>query len=259
MKRILPLLLAFLPVMPLTAQVRIDHAIELNSSDPSQRRVSGLRTAIGANEGISVEAYRAGVFATAGTEADAWTVELAGLVGPPVTGMALTFFAPGPLPGPLALRINGNGPYPITWGGDQVVAGSSVTSGSLVPLVFDGTTFQLMSAARTGPKPCTSGSVAVNDLYCMDLSAGPDLVDFFQASNACGERGMRLCSWAEFSAACDQRNALGLSIIGQYEWVGSTCNEDGFARVSGLSSCVSTGCAAAMGGTARAFRCCSDR
>jgi hypothetical protein len=131
--------------------------------------------------------------------------------------------------------------------------------GTILSLVFNGSAFQAMNHRTRGASDCPAGMVSVNDQFCVDIALAPDAMDFFAAADHCGARGARLCSWAEFMSSCVERVDLGLVMVGQYEWVGSACNENGLARISGLSSCTSTACAFATGDQDRRFRCCKER
>ena len=241
------------------AQVVIDAPVQLSAAEEALRQVTGLSLANLPTEAVSVASYRTGLFTTATTTGSEWSVIDPGVEGGPSAGTAISFLAPAPVTGPVSLRFNGLGPFPLTNGPSSPLLGISVTEGSVMQLVFDGIGFQVMNPRHDGLRPCPSGMATVNDQFCMDLQPTTELLDFFQASAACGARGARLCSWSEFIAGCDLRIPLGITIVGQYEWVGSTCNEDGQARVSGLSSCFSTGCGNATGSTLRMHRCCVER
>jgi hypothetical protein len=259
MRRLPLTLFVLLACTVLTAQVRIDAAIEFSAADEALRQVTGLGQAVLPTEAVSVSSYRTGLFAIATSDGTEWAVSLNGIEGAPTPGTAITVLSPAPLTGPVLLRFNGLGPYALTMGPSSPLDGAATTEGAPLLIVFDGTGFQVMAPSHKGLRPCPPEMATVNDQYCMDLLPNTELMDFFQASAACGARGARLCSWSEFIAGCDQRIPLGITIVGQYEWVGSTCNEDGQARVSGLSSCFSTGCGNATGSTLRMHRCCLER
>jgi hypothetical protein len=258
--RRLPLTLFLSLACPfLIAQVRVDGAIQLSAADEALRQVTGLAPARLPTEAVSVASYRTGLFAIATSDGTEWAVTIDGIQGDPTPGTAITVLSPTPPTGPVLLRVNGAGPYALTVGPSTPLDGSATAEGSPLLLVFDGTGFQVMDPSHKALRACPTEMATVNDQFCMDLEPNTELMDFFQASAACGARGARLCSWSEFIAGCDQRIPLGITIVGQYEWVGSTCNEDNQARVSGLSSCFSTGCGNAIGSTLRMHRCCLER
>ena len=241
------------------AQVRIGSPVRSSAADEALRQVTGLTEAVLPTEAVSVTSYRTGLFATATSNGLEWSMTVTGIDGAPTTGTALSLLAPAPVTGAIQIRFNGSGPFGLTSGPSTPVLGIAISEGTPLQLVFDGTGFQLMDPRHRALRQCPAGMVAVNEQYCMDLQPDTELKDFFQASAVCGAQGARLCSWSEFVAGCDQRIPLGITIVGQYEWVGSTCNEDGQARVSGLSSCFSTGCGTATGSTLRTHRCCLER
>ena len=234
MKRLSALSILLLPVM-IMGQVHVDGSVRLTAADEALRQVTGLSDAVLPGDGINVASYRSGHFAVASVEGAIWQVTMPGMGAPPTLGASFTILSPGVSSGPVSLNLNGSGPYPLRVGPDSILDWATVATGSILALTFDGSGFQVMNHRTRGPRP------------------------FFDSAIACGQRGLRLCSWAEFTVGCELRSVLGITILGQYEWVGSSCNENGNARVSGLSSCTSTGCTPATGGVGRVHRCCTER
>ncbi|MEO8590187.1 MAG: hypothetical protein ABI432_12510 [Flavobacteriales bacterium] len=242
-------------------QVYIDHAIQLTGTDGADRQVTGLAPLTDPSTALSVEAERRAmlVHAQAGA-APVWSVDIPALSGVPLTGTHITVRVPDNATGPVSLLLNGVGPFDVVTGPGAVLEGTLVPSGSILSLVFTGTAFQLMNGETRTLRTCPNGLVAVNGQFCIELQQDTAVVDFFAAATDCGTRGLRLCSWAEFHVACVKRTMLGINdIIGDYEWVGSACNENGSARIAGSSSCTATACALAFGSTDRPYRCCADR
>jgi hypothetical protein len=235
-------------------QVHIDRPLELSAADEALRHITGLRFAVEADEAVNVGTVRSGLFAIAEPLSTSWTLTVPALAEPPTTGTSLNVLFPDAVPGDLSIFINGSGPYPILVDHVNVLDGADLEPGTILALVFNGSAFQVMNHRVREVSDCP-----VNDQFCVDIALAPDAMDFFSAADHCGARGARLCSWAEFMSSCVERVELGLAMIGQYEWVGSACNENGLARISGLSGCTSTACAFATGDLDRNFRCCTER
>jgi hypothetical protein len=240
-------------------QVHLDRSVQLTADDEALRQITGLRDATRPDEVSNVATVRMGLFAVAELLDTNWSVTMPALDGPPSTGSSLHVLFPDTIPGDLTLVLNGSGPYSILVDNATVLDGASFDPGTILSLVFNGTAFQSMNHHRPRPTDCPDGMVPVNDGFCIDVQLAPDPLDFFQAADHCGARGARLCSWAEFMSSCVERIELGLAMVGEYEWVGSACNENGLARISGLSGCTSTACAFATGDQDRRFRCCQER
>jgi hypothetical protein len=237
----------------------VDGSIQLTGSSESMRQVTGLAAPFGNMDALPVFSLRAGVLMTAAAVDDQWVVELPTSMLPLQPGTALSVIAPEPIAGPVLMAVNDGSSYPLRYASTVDLMGTSISPGTILSLVFDGSVFQVTSRPSYERADCPTGTVPVGEHYCMDTMLTGPATDLFLAARACGDRGMRLCTWAEFIAGCDRRLELGISVLGEYEWVNSTCNEDGFARVAGLTSCASTGCTAATGGTPRPFRCCTER
>jgi hypothetical protein len=242
-------------------QVYIDHAIQLIGTDAADRQVSGLAPLSDPTTALSVEAERRGMLVhTQAGAAPIWTVDIPSLSGVPLTGTHITVRVPENATGPVSMLLNGLGPYDVITGPSAVLDGTTIPPGSVLSLVFTGAAFQLMNGEVRTLQPCPSGLIAANSQFCVELQQDTAVVDFFAAASDCGARGLRLCSWAEFHVACTNRTVLGITdIVGDYEWIGSTCNEDGEARIAGSSACATAACGFAFGSTDRPYRCCTDR
>jgi hypothetical protein len=98
----------------------------------------------------------------------------------------------------------------------------------------------------------------VNEQFCIEPANRPAaLLD--AASVSCANLGRRICSWAEFHAACARQGELGVSTTSNdWEWTNNTANEDLNARVVKLNDCGSAGTRNAVT-VAAPFRCCYTR
>ncbi|MCB0764751.1 MAG: hypothetical protein KDB84_08610 [Flavobacteriales bacterium] len=253
---------AFTCMLPqlLGAQVRVDGGIRLVGQDPSDRRVSGLAPSTNAADALSAGVEQAGTYRLANSVSGSdWTMEVAGLDGAPDLGTQLVVRAPGTVPGPVAITINGHGPYPVTYGPDEALDGASVTAGAIFSVVFDGSAFQVLNGPVHSLRDCPTGMVAMNDGLCIDQVEHPaGNRDFFAAIELCADQGRRLCSWGEWYVACVNGPALGVqAMTGNWEWTNDAGNSDGQARWVGNSSCTTAGVSATTVTTR--FRCCYSR
>lgn len=244
-----------------SAQVRVDGPVELTGGAGSERQVTGLAPLKDPAAALSVESERqAGLVHAEAGMAPAWIVDVPALQGAPVTGTHITIKVPEGASGPVSILLNGQGPYSVLTGPATPLQAEEVAPGSVLSLVFLANSFQLMNGTTRTLRACPVGTVAVNGQFCIDAQQDTAVVDFFNAARICGERGTRLCSWAEFHMACVNGGTLGLqNMTGDYEWIGSACNEDGSARIAGFNGCTAVGCSLAAGSTAYSFRCCTDR
>jgi len=240
------------------AQVHLDNSIELTGSSAADRQVLGLPGSTGPNTVLTAGTEQRGdartAIAVAGTT---WNLDLPGLGTTPAIGTHVVVKAPVPTPGPIALSLNGAGPFPLRKGA-FVVDGSGVTEGAMLSLVFTGNVFQLINGRTDLRRDCPSGMVAVNAQYCIEPNERA-ATDFFQAGLSCATPDRRLCSWGEWYAACQQATALGLvGMTNNYEWTNNTSNENNSVRITGQDLCESVGNSLSTG-VARPARCCYTR
>lgn len=242
-------------------QVRVDGPLQLTGSDDAERQVTGLAPLNDPAAALSVEGERrVGLTHAEPGMAPSWVVDIPALPGVPVAGTHITVKVPDGATGEVTILLNGLGPYDVITGPAAPLQAEQVATGSVLSLVFLSNSFQLMNGTTRALRPCPIGTVAVNGQYCIETQQDTAIVDFFNAARICGERGLRLCSWAEFHMGCANAAVLGLqNMTGDHEWIGSACNEDGSARIAGFSGCTSVACALAAGSTDRPFRCCTDR
>lgn len=244
-----------------SAQVRVDRPLEFTGSAPDQRQVLGLPDTDAPGAVLSASTALQGGYRT-GTAlveaADVWTCTVSGLFGAPVPGTHLFIAVPAVPSGAVNLRVNEEGPYPITHAGLRPFTGEGFPAGSMLSLVFDGTGFQVMNGVQRARMDCPTGMVAVNDEYCIDIDARTP-TNFFTASMTCAQEDRRICAWGEWAAACERRVALGLlNIADTWEWTNSTANGDGNVRVAG-QDCSFAGTSWSFGDPDRKYRCCYTR
>ncbi len=240
------------------AQVRVDRPIVLTGTDDGARQVLGLPSASSPWHLLDAATEQDGTHRfVAMDEGPSWSVEVAGLAGPPVAGTAL-MLAPGSLPkGPLFLTVNGAGPFALTWGGHTPFHGADANGAAILSLVFDGEGFQVLNGQLHQRRECPDDMVAVNDHYCIDLLEH-DLTDWYTAAMTCAQENKRLCSWGEFYVACVNSAELGVpDLSGNGEWTNSSANFTPAFRIVG-PACGTVG-VGLPDGPPRAYHCCLDR
>ncbi len=161
--------------------------------------------------------------------------------------------------GGASLEVNTLPVVPIMKNGRLPLDSADLLAGMVVPLIYDGTVFQMLSARQRTRRPCPAGFSEINSQYCIEVNERPAL-DFPDAAVVCGNAGGKLCSWAEFYAACERDSIHGLNdMTGNYEWTNTTANGDDHVRMAGWVNCRSAGTNATISTTPRAFRCCYRR
>ncbi|MBS1581542.1 MAG: hypothetical protein JST66_05000 [Bacteroidetes bacterium] len=244
----------------LSAQVHIDRPIRLEGSDAANRQVVGLRDGDGESDALNAGTLRAAPYRyaeVAGTTQ--WDVTLTPTVSEAHEGLCLLLLSNDGNSGPVIIGLSSAGSFPLLKGPGLPLQAGDVLPGELVSAVFDGTTFQLIAARRQDIRPCPSGSVAVNEQYCIEI-AQHDTAEFDVASIACGQQNGRMCTWSEWWVACNKLSTLGLQdMVGDWEWTNNAANADGYVRVVGQSSCTQAATSVGWGGLQRSFRCCYRR
>ena len=242
------------------AQVIIDRPLDLNGTTDADRQVHGLSDPTTTDAALNARTFQAGQYRYAEVSGmQAWNAVLTPATDPLQAGASFVLRCQDGNTGPVALTINGQGPYPVHVDGTNDLVAGDVPAGSIVTLVFDGNAFQLTSGRAPIARDCPSGFVAVNERYCIEV-AQHDTMAFDSAAVLCGAMNGRLCTWGEWYAACFNAMGLGLSdMVGDYEWTKNAANADNSVRVVGRFSCNTGATGNAWTSPARSFRCCSRR
>lgn len=244
------------------AQVRVDKPIELNGATATDRQVIGLHDGADATDALNARTLQRGAYLFAEVSGGStWQANLQPAIAQPQAGLCLLLRSADANTGAVTLSVNGSAPIAVLKEGDKPLLAGEIGAGETVSVVHDGNAFQLVSARRMDRKPCPSGSVAVNELYCIETQER-DTLTYDVAAVACGQAGMRLCTWGQWYAACTQATTLGLqNMTGQWEWTNSAANADESVRIVGYNSCTHAGIASAWGSDAlpRNYRCCYNR
>lgn len=243
-----------------SAQVRSDRAIVLEGAAPEDRQVTGLHDGVQEGDALNARSLRNAPYRYAEVAGTAqWAPQLTPPVGTAAPGLCLLLSAIQGNSGPVTIDLGAAGSYPLVKGAGLPLQAGDVLPGETVSAVFDGSAFQLIAARKRALLPCPSGSVAVNDAYCIQV-AEHDTAEFDVASITCGQENGRVCSWAEWWVACNRMAALGLQdMLGDWEWTNNAANADGYVRVVGQSTCTQATTNAIVGSRQRSYRCCYRR
>ena len=253
-------LLAIL-VLPgaLVAQVNIDHPIELTGVEPGDRRVERLDASTDASDALSASVAQAGAVNTAlPLSGNSWSVDLPAFGSEPSTGAHVVVRVPAVSAAPITIQFNGSGPYPVLHEG-LPLSGEALVEGSMLSLVLANGAFHVLNGNNDIRRTCPDGTVTVNEQFCIEPTEHGS-GDYFQAGLGCASAGLRLCTWAEFVAACDR--TLELQLVGMtnsWEWTNNTSNEDNSARIVGLNGCQTAGNWLSTGSAPIGYRCCFTR
>lgn len=242
------------------AQVRTDQPIILNGFGDPDRQVQGLHNAVESGDALNARSLQRGsyVYAEVGGSS-LWQANLVPAIAQVQIGLCLMLKCAQANTGPVTVSVNGSAPVPVVKQGGEALVAGDVAAGETVSLVHDGTSFQLTSARRLERKPCPSGTVQVNELYCIEV-VERDTVDFPDAAIACGNADMQLCSWGQWYSACTRATTLGLQgMTGNWEWTNSAANSDGQARIVGFATCTQAAVAVGIDYLPYNFRCCYKR
>lgn len=243
-------------LLPASAQVLLDKPLLLEGGG---RRIQGIASSTAPAEALNAEVAQGNTAQTAlVVSGNMWTIELPAFGAQPTTGAHLVVRVPVVSPAPISITLNGSGPYQVFHEG-LPLTGEGLVEGGMLSVVFNAGGFHVLNGPHYSRRTCPTGTVAVSDQFCIETSERGS-GDYFQAGLACAGDGLRLCSWGEFVAACGQSSALQLTgMTNNWEWTGSTANEDNCGRVVGLGSCEVAGTWFSTGNGPLAFRCCYTR
>ena len=244
-------------------QLVVPGPIVLDGPEAVDRQVNGLGTATDPDEALSVGSVRA-LEASSGSatlSGTVWEVSIGNGGAPPVVGMVLTIVPDTPNPASIALNVNGSGPYAVLgWRGDELDSACFLT-GIPIRLVFTGEHYLVLDEIRS---TCPTGYLTYAIGTCIEQLPRSAL-NFFDASSDCLATGGRLCTFAEWTAACTMIAGF-MDTVDQIEWIDHASNSANYAKIIGIGddgvSGSGTGCN--YGGlrlptTNAKYRCCIER
>ncbi len=244
------------------AQVAIDGRMILTGPSADQRQVLGLPPSVLSGDVLTGAVDQSGALAfgvATTTTPQTWQVTMEGLSQGLVAGTHVLVEVPETEAGSVTLNINGTGDHPVILRGGTPLSGDLYEAGSLLSLVYDGSSFQVMNGPVHRRRECPTGMVQVNESTCIDLDEHPSTLTFFDAVMVCIEQNKRMCSWGEWHTACRKNDELGLSNMSDNgEWTANTANYDGAVRIVGDGNCYTGGTESVFSGPRR-FRCCIQR
>lgn len=243
-------------------QVALDGRLILAAPDAQQRQVLGLPPSVLSGDVLTGAVDQSGALAfgvATSTAPQSWQANIAGIPEELVPGVHVLIEVPSGVEGSVTLNINGTGDRPVILRGGTPMPGDLYEAGSLLSLVYDGSSFQLMNGPVHRKRECQAGMVQVNESTCIDLDEHPGTLTFFEAVLVCIEQNKRMCSWGEWHTACRKSDELGLSnMTDNGEWTANTANYDGAVRIVGDGNCYTGGTESVFTGPRR-FRCCIQR
>lgn len=240
-------------------QVHVDRAVHLAGPAAGERRVEGLAPSLEAGVAVTAGIEQSGAVQYAGTVAgNTWIIDLPHFGTTPANGANVVLQVPATGQSPVFIILNSSPPLPV-WYDGAPVNGGQLVEGSMLSVVLADGAYHILNGRSDLRLACPDGTRAVNDQYCIEPSER-GTGNYFEAGLACAAAGLRLCSWAEYVAACQRTIQLQLTgMASGWEWTNSTSNEDNSARVAGAGSCESAGNWLSSGSAPVAFRCCFTR
>lgn len=264
MARSTALYLLFTLVGPLMAQWDLPARLELDAGTPQGRQVTGLADPLHADAavGLSALAHRRATtaVATGSTVLNATLVPAPDVLSP---GMVVTIIPLEHNEDDPSLTLDGFAAYPITLRNGEGMKANTLRAAEPYHLLFEGDRFVLLGS---GGDTCPAGYSTASARSCIaDSSTAP--MDFFAANLHCRAQGARLCTFGEWTAAC-QRLPGFFATVPSAEWVDHAANLQVTAKVLGHGENGSTpgaGAGCTFGGygdpSTDSFRvrCCFDR
>lgn len=167
MKKIILLGSASFFAASLIAQVQVDKALQLTGTG-SDAKISGIKDVSSAQDAVSAEVIQNNnlTYVTGGGSANAYTATLAPAITSYVAGQIVSFKAGVDNTAASTLNVNGLGVKTIKKNFNTDLTAGDIKNGQVVTVIYDGTTFQMIS--QTGTASGGGGScptVAIGDSY----------------------------------------------------------------------------------------------
>jgi hypothetical protein len=247
----------------LRAQWTVPGPVVLDGSTPASRQITGLGTAVTADQAISIGDLRAQV-ATRGqliADGSVWQLGIDALGGAVLPGTVITFAIPDdPSIAPL-LSVNGETPLALLGWRGAPLNGAALLPGRELRVVRGVDRYLVLDALQ---RACPEGYMAYAPAACIDPAPRAPAT-FYQAADSCLRAGGRLCSMGEWVAACTLVPGF-MDQVSQAEWVDHAANNADRTKVIGIGengyNGSGTGCD--YGGhrlptAILPYRCCAER
>jgi hypothetical protein len=240
------------------AQWTVPAPIVMDGPEATDRRVTGLAVPQDQDHGANLDAERYNTVRSGMAEGiDALTVDLYPALDAYRPGLRLTLIASATNEGDVTVDVNGLGSVPVRKDVVLPLDSADLRTGVPFDLVYDGSVFHVTNQVHPS---CPSGFIPVGREVCVE-TAPHAASGWYAAARQCTAQGHRLCSFAEWMAACLMPNGIFPSVM-DYEWVDSAANSLNYAKLMGNSDVLGLDCRAGSHriptGSAM-YRCCSDR
>lgn len=238
-------------------------SLSLTGSDPNDRQVLGVHDPEQPADAVSLGAARRNattrVIVSGSTDL---TGDLLPAPAQLTAGMVITILPMAMNTAAPTLALNGLPAYPILKENGNGLDVGDLRPGLPARLGFNGAAFQLLSSTFLA---CPDGSIAVGAAYCINQWPG-EQASFFDALEACGAQGGRLCTISEWSHACSSIPSF-FGTVSQAEWVDHAANNLTGAKLVGVGidgGGVGEGSGCEFGGQSPPtnlfpYRCCYNR
>ncbi|MCC6600291.1 MAG: hypothetical protein IT223_06415 [Crocinitomicaceae bacterium] len=152
-------LLLFLSELSLFSQVEIDKPVQLTGSG-SDAAVTGIKSAVNSQDATSVESVQSGnfSFAAATGSNNHFSLSISPAIASYQAGMVFHFLSNQTVNGPVTLDVNGLGTVNVHKNFNLPLSGCEIQNGQIVTVIYDGTDFQMTSAAAVGSAPTVSNA-----------------------------------------------------------------------------------------------------
>ena len=237
------------------SQGQVELGTAVHFSGPAEtRKLMGLATPTTDSSAITVAVAASGIvhWAVAGSTSD--TLRLA--MDPDVSGyrigLLVRFIPNAENPGKVWIDVDGLGAFPVLGNDGRELEKGALRVGSVAELLFAGGSWILMNLSHA---TCPPGSLPINARVCMDVEARPGTL-FYQATERCGERGGKLCTWDEYVAGCTMLQTQLTGLFDEWEWIDDCSNHTHSADQVGRFTCQSQRAANVITVMTADARCC---
>ncbi|MBL7950702.1 MAG: hypothetical protein JNM62_03180 [Flavobacteriales bacterium] len=220
----------------LFAQVELDKALRFVGAD-DQRRVDGLAYPATHDAALTVGVSASGAlhWASATAYQDTFLLTTTPTISTVNDGLLLRFIPSTANSGPSWISVDGSNALPLLRPDGLPVAPGELRTAHIVEAIHVGDHWTFINTSHT---ECPTGSVAVNDRFCIETGQTPTL-GYYAAIQHCGERGGKLCTWGEYVAACSVAGSGLSGLFDAWEWLDDTANHTHTALQAGRLTCQS--------------------
>lgn len=232
--------------LEINAQILVGNRIDLVSSNPTERKVSGLNQPTQSDDAVNLSFFISGKvhFCNAMTlNSDTMQLSIYPDIDTLVPGTLITFISSISNDSSTFLKFDNGSVIELTKKGIQKLDSADIIPGMVVSAVYDGNKFQCISDLA---KNCPIGFIKATEEYCIQQFES-DSAYFWKAIQLCGDMNARVCNWGEWYYACENASTLGLTgMLNNFEWVDGGGNSLGWTvpptsntgLMSGSGTCI---------------------